>query len=147
MIAISLWLLAIGFTVVNKKAKGKKPKAIKMRDFKKLEIWKNGIELVKQVYQLSNKLPSEEKFGLRSQITRAAVSVPSNIAEGCSRSSEVEFKRFLEIAMSSLFEVETQLIIAQALKLIEEKELEAIFSFIQKEAKIINSLINKIKNS
>lgn len=78
-----------------------------MRDFRKLDIWKNGIELVKQVYQLSNKLPSEEKFGLRSQITRAAVSVPSNIAEGCSRNSEVEFKRFLEISMGSLFEVET----------------------------------------
>ena len=60
---------------------------------------KNGIELVKQVYVLSQQLPSEEKFGLRSQITRAVVSIPSNIAEGCSRNSEVEFKRFLEIAM------------------------------------------------
>lgn len=118
-----------------------------MRDFRKLEIWKNGIELVKQVYQLSNKLPSEEKFGLRSQITRAAVSVPSNIAEGCSRNSEVEFKRFLEIAMGSLLEVETQLIIAQELKFIKSEELESIFSLIQKEARMTNSLINKIKNS
>ncbi|MFD2724853.1 four helix bundle protein [Hyunsoonleella rubra] len=83
-----------------------------MRDFRKLDIWKNGIELVKQVYQLSDKLPSDEKFGLRSQLTRASVSVPSNIAEGRSRNSEVEFKRFLEIAMGSLFEIETQLIIA-----------------------------------
>ena len=119
----------------------------KMRDFRKLEIWKIGIELVKQVYQLSSMLPSEEKFGLRSQITRAAVSVPSNIAEGCSRHSEVEFKQFLEIAIGSLFEVETQLIIAQELKFIEEKQLETIFTLIQKEAKMINSLINKIKNS
>ncbi|WP_282134796.1 four helix bundle protein [Seonamhaeicola maritimus] len=118
-----------------------------MRDFKKLDIWKNGIELVKQVYLLSDKLPSEEKFGLRSQITRASVSVPSNIAEGCSRNSEIEFKRFLEIAIGSLFEVETQLIIAQELKFIEIKELETVFSLIQKEAKMINSLINKIKNS
>ncbi|WP_248724671.1 four helix bundle protein [Seonamhaeicola sp. ML3] len=118
-----------------------------MRDFRKLDIWKNGIELVTQIYQLSDKLPSEEKFGLRSQITRAAVSVPSNIAEGCSRNSEVEFKRFLEIAIGSLFEVETQLVIAQKLKFIEEKELESIFTLVQKEAKMINSLINKIKNS
>ena len=118
-----------------------------MRDFKKLEIWKNGIELVKQVYQLSNKLPSEEKFGLKSQITRAAISIPSNIAEGCSRNSEIEFKRFLEISMGSLFEVETQLIIAQELSFIKKNELEAIFSLIQKEARMINSLINKIKNS
>jgi len=118
-----------------------------MRDFRKLEIWKNGIELVKQVYQLSSKLPSEEKFGLRSQITRAAVSVPSNIAEGCSRNSEVEFKRFLEIATGSLFEVETQLIITQELKFIEENKLKVTFALIQKEARMINSLINKIKNS
>lgn len=58
-----------------------------MRDFRNLDIWKNGIQIVKQVYQLSKKFPSEEKFGLRSQITRAAVSVPSNIAEGSSRNS------------------------------------------------------------
>ena len=107
----------------------------------------NGIELVKQVYQLSNRLPSEEKFGLKSQISRAAVSIPSNIAEGCSRNSEIEFKRFLEIAIGSLFEVETQLIIAQELKFIKPNELEIVFSLIQKEAKMINSLINKIKNS
>ena len=86
-----------------------------MRDFKKLDIWKNGIELVKQIYALYEKLPSEEKFGLKSQMTRACISVPSNIAEGCSRNSEVEFNRFLEIAMGSLFEVETQLTIAQEL--------------------------------
>ena len=62
-----------------------------MRDFKKLEIWNNGIELVKQVYKLSSSFPSEERFGLTSQITRAVVSIPSNIAEGCSRNSEIEF--------------------------------------------------------
>ncbi|WP_369998919.1 four helix bundle protein [Winogradskyella sp.] len=63
-----------------------------MRNFRQLEIWKNGIQIVKQVYVLSQMLPSEEKFGLRSQLTRAATSIPSNIAEGCSRNSEVEFK-------------------------------------------------------
>ncbi len=87
-----------------------------MRDFKKLEIWKNGITIVKHVYSLVQKLPSEEKFGLKSQLSRAAISVPSNFAEGCSRNSEVEFKRFLEIAQGSLFEVETQLIISEELK-------------------------------
>ncbi|WP_246067797.1 four helix bundle protein [Changchengzhania lutea] len=92
-------------------------------------------------------MPSEEKFGLRSQITRASVSVPSNIAEECSRNSEVEFKRFLEIAIGSLFEVETQLIIAQELEFIEPEELKVIFNLIQKEGRMINSLINKIKNS
>lgn len=63
-----------------------------MRDFRKLDIWFKGIEIVKQVYDLTHKLPAEEKFGLRSQITRAAVSIPSNFAEGCSRNSEIEAK-------------------------------------------------------
>ncbi|MGE5943099.1 MAG: four helix bundle protein [Flavobacteriales bacterium] len=118
-----------------------------MRDFSKLDIWKHGIELVKEIYLLSEKLPSEEKFGLKSQITRAAVSIPSNIAEGCSRNSEVEFKRFLEIAMGSLFELETQLIITQELGFIKPEVLESVFGNIEKEAKMINSLISKIKNS
>ena len=118
-----------------------------MRDFRKLKIWEQGIEIVKEVYKLSQKLPSEEKFGLKSQLSRATVSIPSNIAEGSSRNSEVEFKRFLEIAMGSLFEVETQLIIVQELSLINLEELKNIFELIEKEGKMINGLINTIKNS
>ncbi len=106
-----------------------------MRDFRKLKIWNQGIELVKLIYQLSNKLPSEEKFGLRSQITRAAISIPSNIAEGCSRNSEIEFKRFLEIAIGSLFGVETQLVIIEELALISSEELKPIFELVEKEGK------------
>jgi len=84
-----------------------------MRNYKNLNIWQKGIQIVKKVYFLVEKLPATEKFGLKSQLSRAAVSIPSNIAEGCSRTSEIEFKRFLEIAMGSLFEVETQLIICE----------------------------------
>ena len=116
-----------------------------MRNFRDLDVWKQGIEIVKQVYNLSEKLPSEEKFGLRSQITRAAISIPSNIAEGSSRNSETEFKRFLEISMGSLFEVETQLVIVEELGFISSEELRLIFELLEKEAKMINSLINKIK--
>lgn len=118
-----------------------------MRDFKKLEIWNNGIELVKQVYKPSSSFPSEERFGLTSQITRAVVSIPSNIAEGCSRNSEIEFKRFLEIAIGSLFEVQTQLILAKELNFLEESYSSEIEILLEKEAKMINSLISKIKNS
>ena len=116
-----------------------------MRNFRKLKIWEQGIEIVKAICLLSENLPSEEKFGLRSQITRAAVSIPSNIAEGCSRNSEIEFKRFLEIAMGSLFEVETQLVIIQELNLIQKKELKIIFELLNNEAKMINGLITKLK--
>ncbi|WGH76421.1 four helix bundle protein [Tenacibaculum tangerinum] len=116
-----------------------------MRNFRSLDIWKEGIEIVKEVYSLSEKLPPEEKFGLKSQITRAAVSIPSNIAEGASRNSEIEFKRFLEISMGSLFEVETQLVIVQELGFVSSEELRLIFELLEKEAKMINSLINKIK--
>ncbi len=118
-----------------------------MRNFRKLKIWEQGIVIVKEIYKIAQKLPSDEKFGLKSQITRAAVSIPSNIAEGSSRNSEVEFKRFLEIATGSLFEVETQLIIIQELELIESEELKVIFELIEKEGKMMNGLINKIKNS
>lgn len=118
-----------------------------MRNFRKLKIWKQGIDIVKEVYKISQKLPSEEKFGLKSQITRAAVSIPSNIAEGSSRNSEIEFKRFLEIAMGSLFEVETQLIIIDELNLINSEELKNVFVKLEEEGKMINGLINTIKNS
>ena len=100
-----------------------------MRNYKNLKIWEQGIELVKQVYVLVELLPSTEKFGLKSQITRAAVSIPSNIAEGCSRNSEVEFKRFLEIAMGSLFEVQTQLIIVNELGFIKSEDLSSVLNF------------------
>lgn len=118
-----------------------------MRNFRNLEIWKNGIEIVKQIYSLSDFLPSEEKFGLKSQVTRASISIPSNIPEGWSRNSEIEFKRFLEIEMGSLFEVETQLIIAQKLGFLTASNLKNIFELLNKEAKMKNSLINKIKKS
>jgi four helix bundle protein len=79
------------------------------------------MELVQLVYEITQKFPSEEKFGLVSQLRRASVSVPSNIAEGYSRSSNKEYKRFVEIALVSIFELETQLIIAAKLKLIHSE--------------------------
>mgnify|MGYP005998431999 CR=1 FL=1 len=116
-----------------------------MRNFRKLKIWEQGIILVEEIYKISQKLPAEEKFGLKSQITRAAVSIPSNIAEGSSRNSETEFKRFLEISLGSLFEVETQLIIIQKLSLINSEELTSIFELLNNEARMINGLITKLK--
>ncbi len=118
-----------------------------MRIYKNLEIWKNGIQVVKYIYALAQKLPQSEKFGLKSQMSRAAVSIPSNIAEGCSRNSDIEFKRFLEIAMGSLFEVETQITICEELNYYTHEETKEIKTLLTQEAKMINSLITKIKTA
>jgi len=116
-----------------------------MRDFRKLTIWREGIDLVKRIYGLSNLLPKEEFYGLKSQIQRASVSIPSNISEGCSRNSDLEFKRFLEIAMGSSFELETQLVIIQELQMVSELKINDNITFIHQLKKKINSLITKLK--
>ena len=118
-----------------------------MRNYRELEIWKNGIIIVEKIYEISAKLPNDERFGLKSQITRASISIPSNIAEGCSRNSEIEFKKFLEIAMGSLFEVETQLTVCERLGYIDRSDLDDTLLLLNKEAKMINGLISKIKNN
>ena len=84
-----------------------------MRNFREMKIWNQGIDLAVLAYEITKQFPKEELYGLKSQITRAVVSIPSNIAEGCSRSSEKDFCRFLEISLGSAFEVETDLVIAE----------------------------------
>ncbi|MDF3028821.1 MAG: four helix bundle protein [Fluviicola sp.] len=84
---------------------------VKTHNFRELQIWKESIAFVKSIYELTSSMDSSEKFGLTSQMNRCAVSIPSNIAEGSGRSSEKEFIRFLDIAISSSYELETQLIL------------------------------------
>lgn len=93
-----------------------------MHNFKELKVWKNSIQLAKDVYILTADFPTDEKFGLVSQMKRCAISVASNIAEGSSRSSNKAFLHFLEIAVGSLFELETQLTIAKQLEIIHESK-------------------------
>jgi four helix bundle protein len=83
-----------------------------MHRYKELEIWKTSILLTKKVYETTSKFPDAEKFGLTNQLNRAAVSIASNIAEGAGRNGNKEFNQFLGIAIGSIYEVETQLIIA-----------------------------------
>lgn len=116
-----------------------------MRNFRNLDIWKNAIELSKLIYKVTNNFPVEEKYGLTSQIQRASVSVASNIAEGSSRRSEVDFARFLEMSIGSAFEVETQLIIAKELGYISKSNYESILSHIQILQRQINALLTKIR--
>jgi len=92
-------------------------KAHRLQD---LQIWKRSMSLVKEIYLITQDLPSEEKFGLISQIRRCAVSIPSNIAEGAGRNNVNEFIQFLGIASGSLSELDTQLILAQLLGYIQD---------------------------
>lgn len=79
-----------------------------MRDFRKLDVWMQALLFVKKVYDITHTFPQKEQYGLVSQMNRCAVSMPSNIAEGCSRKTSADFSRFLEIALGSSFELETQ---------------------------------------
>ncbi len=86
-----------------------------MHDYKKLNVWKESIELITNIYKTTNKFPSTEKFGLISQINRCSVSIASNIAEGAGRNTAGEFRQFLGIAKGSCYELETQLIVSKNL--------------------------------
>ncbi|MFK8057596.1 MAG: four helix bundle protein [Saprospiraceae bacterium] len=83
-----------------------------MHNYEKLDVYNKALDLAEQVYKYTTSFPSEEKYGLKSQLRRAAVSIPSNIAEGCGRTSNRETAHFLSIALGSLFEVDTQLRLA-----------------------------------
>jgi four helix bundle protein len=90
-----------------------------MRNFRDLEVWQSSVLFVKKIYIITDSFPKEEKFGLVSQINRSAVSIPSNIAEGCSRTSQKDFSRFLQISLGSAFELETQIEIAKEIGFVD----------------------------
>lgn len=113
-----------------------------MRNFRELDIWNLSRSLVKEIYLLMKTIPNEEKFSLISQIKRSAVSIPSNIAEGCAKKSNKDFSRFLEISLGSCYELETQLILCSDLELISEKTIEEKIIFLQTIEKKITSFIN-----
>lgn len=94
-----------------------------MKTHKDLDIWKIGIQLVKQIYSFTKGFPQEEMYGLTSQLRRASISFPSNIAEGSARKSKTEYIQFMYIALGSLSEIETQLIISEELDFGSPKEL------------------------
>jgi len=94
-----------------------------MSTHKDLDVWKLGIQLVKDVYAASSKFPKEEAYGLSSQLRRAAVSVPANIAEGAARNGKKEFIQFLYVSLGSLSEIETLLIIAEDLNYLADATL------------------------
>jgi len=117
-----------------------------MNNYKELIVWQKARMLVKSIYRISTLLPSEEKFGLVSQIRRCVVSIPSNIAEGASRSSNKEFAYFLEIAYGSSFELETQLLLCADVDFLPNDTVNHTITELQEIQKMIYKLI-KTKRS
>ena len=116
-----------------------------MGNFKELLVWKKSMEFVTEIYEITATFPSEEKFGLISQIRRTAVSIPSNIAEGNARRISADCIPFLKIARGSSAEVETQIIISKNLEFIGELRCEELTLKITEIMKMINGLINYLK--
>jgi len=115
-----------------------------MRNFKQLLIWQKGFQIAVKSFQLTASFPKDEKFGLTTQLTRAAVSIPSNIAEGSSRTSSKDYNRFLEMSLGSSFEMETQLMIAEAVNFGEKEKRDDLLKEIDEEQKMLMSFISKL---
>ncbi len=115
-----------------------------MRNFKELKVWQKGISLVVDIYKLTKSFPSDELYGLTSQMRRSAISVPSNIAEGSGRNSDKELNRFLDISLGSSFELETQIIIASKLQYLSDEEFDNLMLSVQEEQKMLSGLQKSI---
>ncbi len=114
-------------------------------DYKDLNVWKESLELVEIIYNFTKHFPKEEIYGLSFQMKRAAISIPSNIAEGANRNTKKEFVQFLYIALGSASELETHIYIAKKLGFL--KDIENILLKLTKIRKMINALINSMKNN
>ncbi len=108
--------------------------------FRELTVWQKSIDLVEAIYVATQKFPPYEQYGLVNQVRRAAIAIPSNIAEGAERESTKDFLRFLSIARGSQGEVETQLVIARRLKYIQENELNILLQQVHEIGRMINGL-------
>jgi four helix bundle protein len=115
-----------------------------MRDFKKLMIWQLGMDIVDKVYDIVPHLPLEEKFGLRSQMTRSASSIPSNIAEGSAKRSVKEYIRYVEMSQGSAFELETHTLVVSRRKWVSEELINQLLDMVMQEQKMISKFIDRL---
>ena len=116
-----------------------------MQDFRSLKVWEKAHALVIAVYTTTQRFPKEEIYGLTSQIRRAAVSIPANIAEGCGKEGDVEFRRYLLIAMGSASELEYLLMLAHELKYLEDTNYKPLHESLIEIRRMLNSFIVKLK--
>ncbi|MEL7001099.1 MAG: four helix bundle protein [Bacteroidota bacterium] len=117
-----------------------------MNNYKNLKVWQKSVDLAVKVYELTQSFPKEEAYGLTSQIRRSAVSVASNVAEGSGRNSSKDFRNFLGIAHGSCYELETQIIIANKIGLLDRSAFETIQNDIIEVQKMNFSLKNSLEN-
>jgi four helix bundle protein len=116
-----------------------------VRHYRDLLVWQKAVDWVEAIYAATRSWPQDERFGLTSQIRRAAVSVPSNIAEGCARRSTAEFLRFLSIARGSLAEVETQIIVATRLSYLDQTSQTPLLEAADEISRMLAGLIAKLE--
>jgi four helix bundle protein len=112
---------------------------------KKLNAWTDAVDLAQQIYRITERFPPNEQFGLTSQIRRAAVSIPSNMAEGAARKTKKEFIQFLHISKGSLSELDTQLEIARRLEYLGQVEWEALNELLERVDRLLSGLIRHLK--
>lgn len=117
-----------------------------MQDFKNLLIWQKAHQMTLSVYQATLAFPAAEQYGLTSQIRRACASIPANIAEGCGRDGDIEFGRFVQIAMGSAYELEYHLILARDLKYLNEKDHETLTNQLNEVRKMLIAFKAKLKS-
>ena len=116
-----------------------------MKDFRQLKVWEKSHQLALAIYKATKEFPKEELYGLTSQIRRASMSIPTNIAEGCGRNTDKEFARFLQIAMGSASEEEYQLILARDLKFLPTESYEQIHNDIEEVKRMLASLLKTLR--
>lgn len=118
----------------------------KIQSFEELDVWKKGRELVSGVYRITKDFPSEEKYGLVSQMRRSAVSVPSNIAEGFGRRSKLDKMRFYDIAMGSLYECQNQLVLASDQNFVDIMEHETVLGLVKEVQRLLRAWMRGLQN-
>jgi len=116
----------------------------KIDNFKQLKIWQMGIEIARDVYVLTERFPKEEMYGLTSQVRRASVSIPSNVAEGFKRNHCKEFSQFIHVALGSAAEIETQLIVSREVGYINTTDLKNISNKLDQFSRMATSLLKKM---
>lgn len=117
-----------------------------LKGYHELIVWQKSVDIVENIYKITHEFPKDELYSLTSQIRRSAVSIPSNIAEGQARKATKEFLNFISIAQGSRAELETQIIIANRLKYVDDQKTEQLLSDLAEVAKMLHSLSTKLKS-